>query len=131
MPARYLLGKEGNGFKQIMSNFNHERLWIVFQAIRGARTCLEDAMAWAQKREVFGQTLISQPVVRHKFGLCGKKVEALQAWTEQITYELDHLSDEEGSRLLGGVTALLKVEGGMVAKFVADECVKIMYVPHY
>lgn len=83
-------------------------------------------MAWAQKREVFGQILIQQPVVRHKFGLCAKKVEGLQAWTEQIVYELDHLSEAEGNRLLGGVTALLKVEAGMTAKFVADECVKIM-----
>jgi alkylation response protein AidB-like acyl-CoA dehydrogenase len=126
VPTRYLIGREGGGFRLIMSNFNHERLWIVFQALRGARTCLEDAMAWAQKREVFGQTLIQQPVVRHKFGLCGKKVEALQAWAEQVTYELDNLSEEEGNRLLGGVTALLKVEAGMTGKFVADECVKIM-----
>ena len=40
-------------------------------------------------------------------------------------YELDHLGEKEGNRLLGGVTALLKVEAGMVGKFVADECVKI------
>ena len=126
VPAKYLIGKEGQGFRLIMSNFNHERIWIVFQALRGARTCLDDAMAWAQKREVFGQTLITQPVVRHKFGLCAKKVEGLQAWTEQVVYELDHLSEQEGNRLLGGVTALLKVEAGMTGKFVADECVKIM-----
>jgi hypothetical protein len=28
-------------------NFNHERLWIVFQALRGCRTSMQDAMAWA------------------------------------------------------------------------------------
>ena len=126
VPAEYLIGTENQGFKLVMSNFNHERLWIVFQALRGARICLHDAMTWAQKREVFGMTLIEQPVVRHKFGIMGKKVEALQAWTEQIVYELEHLSDKEASRVLGGVTALLKVEGGMVGKYVADECVKIM-----
>lgn len=76
-------------------------------------------MAWVNKREVFGKTLIEQPVVRHKIGLCGKRIDALQAWAEQVTYELDCLSDEEGNRLLGGVTALLKVEAGMVGKFVA------------
>jgi len=126
VPVHYLIGQENSGFRLIMSNFNHERLWIVFQALRGARTCLEDAMKWAQKREVFGTVLIEQPVVRHKFGLCAKRVEGLQAWTEQVVYELDCLSEEEGNRLLGGVTALLKVEAGMVGKFVADECVKIM-----
>lgn len=93
--------------------------------MRGARICLEDTFQWAQKREVFGQKLIEQPVVRHKLGICGKKVDALQAWTEQIVYELDHLSEAEGNKLLGGTTALLKVEAGMVGKHVADECVKI------
>ena len=126
VPVDHLIGNEGGGFKFIMSNFNHERLWIVFQALRGARICLEDAFTWALKREVFGQTLITQPVVRHKLGICGKKVEALQAWTEQIVYELDHMDEKDGNRLLGGTTALLKVEGGMVGKYVADECVKIM-----
>jgi len=126
VPAEYLIGHEGGGFKFIMSNFNHERIWIVYQALRMARICLEDAFGWAMKREVFGQTLITQPVVRHKLGICGKKVDALQAWTEQIVYELDNLSEAEGNRLLGGTTALLKVEAGMVAKYVADECVKIM-----
>ena len=83
-------------------------------------------MAWATKREAFGQTLIEQPVVRHKFGNMAKEVEALQSWTEQVIYELDHLSHKEGNKKLGGVTALLKVKGGMVSKYVADNCVQIM-----
>jgi alkylation response protein AidB-like acyl-CoA dehydrogenase len=126
VPVEYLMGQEGQGFKFIMSNFNHERIWIVFQGLRGARICMEDAFAWVQKREVFGAKLVEQPVVRHKLGMCGKKIDALQAWCEQIVYELDHLSEKDGNRLLGGTTALLKVEAGMVGKYVADECVKIM-----
>ena len=31
-----------------------------------------------------------------------------------------------GARLLGGETALLKAEAGIVAQYVANECVKIM-----
>ncbi|KAL2375983.1 hypothetical protein RJ035_008162, partial [Blastomyces gilchristii] len=126
VPVEYLVGSEGQGFRYVMSNFNHERLWIAFQSLRNARTCLQDAMAWAMKREAFGMKLIEQPVVRYKFGIMAKEVEALQAWTEQIVYELDHLSYQDGNRQLGGVTALLKVKGGQVNKFVADNCVQIM-----
>ncbi|KAJ4321233.1 hypothetical protein N0V94_002972 [Neodidymelliopsis sp. IMI 364377] len=126
VPVEYLIGKEGEGFKQTMVNFNHERLWIAFQAIRGCRIALEDAFSWAIKREAFNKTLIEQPVVRNKFGNCGRMVESLQAWTEQVVYELEHLSDVDGARLLGGTTALLKVESGMVGKYVAEECLKIM-----
>ncbi|KAJ4365121.1 hypothetical protein N0V83_008739 [Neocucurbitaria cava] len=126
VPVEYLIGQEGQGFKQTMVNFNHERLWIAFQAIRGCRVAMQDAFSWALKREAFDKTLIEQPVVRNKFGNMGRMVESLQAWTEQIIYELEVLGDEEGARLLGGTTALLKVESGMVCKYVAEECLKIM-----
>ncbi|KAF2833915.1 acyl-CoA dehydrogenase-like protein [Ophiobolus disseminans] len=126
VPVEFLIGAEGQGFKQTMVNFNHERLWIAFQALRGCRIALHDAFAWALKREAFGKTLIEQAVVRNKFGNMGRQVEALQAWTEQIVYELENLSDADGARLLGGATALLKVESGMVCKYVAEECLKIM-----
>ncbi|PGG97885.1 hypothetical protein AJ79_09057 [Helicocarpus griseus UAMH5409] len=126
VPVEYLVGSEGQGFRYVMSNFNHERLWIVFQTLRASRICLQDAMAWAMKREAFGMTLIEQPVVRHKFGSMAKEVEALQAWTEQVIYELDHMSYKDANRQLGGVTALLKVKGGQMNKFVADNCVQIM-----
>ncbi|EEH49051.2 uncharacterized protein PADG_05130 [Paracoccidioides brasiliensis Pb18] len=126
VPVEYLVGSEGQGFRYVMSNFNHERLWIAFQTLRSSRICLQDAMAWAMKREAFGMKLIEQPVVRHKFGSMAKEVEALHAWTEQIIYELDHMSFKDGNRQLGGVTALLKVKGGQMVKFVADNCVQIM-----
>lgn len=96
VPVSYLVGEEGMGFKYTMSNFNHERLWIAFQAIRGARICLEDAMSWTQKREAFGITLIEQPVVRHKFGHMARQVESLQSWIEQIIYELEVLPHAKG-----------------------------------
>ncbi|KAF2692123.1 acyl-CoA dehydrogenase-like protein [Lentithecium fluviatile CBS 122367] len=126
VPVEYLIGQEGHGFRQTMVNFNHERLWVAFQAIRGCRIALHDAFQWALKREAFDKKLIEQPVVRNKFANAGRQVEALQAWTEQIVYELEHLSDADGARLLGGTTALLKVEAGMVCKYVAEECLKIM-----
>lgn len=126
VPVEYLIGSEGDGFRQTMVNFNHERLWIAFQAIRGCRVALEDAFSWALKREAFDKKLIEQPVVRNKFGNMGRMVESLQAWTEQIIFELENLSDKDGARLLGGTTALLKVESGMVCKYVAEECLKIM-----
>lgn len=47
---------------------------------------MQDTMAWAQKREAFGQRLIDQPVVRYKFGNMARQVEALQAWAEQVVY---------------------------------------------
>jgi alkylation response protein AidB-like acyl-CoA dehydrogenase len=126
VPVEYLVGSEGQGFRYTMSNFNHERLWICFQALRGARICLQDAMAWCQKREAFGITLIEQPVVRHKFGHMARQIDGLQSWIESTVYELEHLSAEKAGQLLGGQTALMKAHSGIVAKYIAEESQKLM-----
>jgi len=34
VPVENLFGKEGDGFKQVMYNFNHER-WIITQSLTG------------------------------------------------------------------------------------------------
>jgi alkylation response protein AidB-like acyl-CoA dehydrogenase len=40
VPCANLIGKENEGFKVIMKNFNHERWGFVIQANRFARCCL-------------------------------------------------------------------------------------------
>lgn len=107
VPVEYLVGQEGLGFKYTMSNFNHERLFMAFQGIRSARTCLEDAMVWCQKRETFGKKLIEQPVVRHKFGHMARQVDALQAWMESVIYELDQLGHAKGMFIMRYISSAL------------------------
>jgi len=55
VPARYLLGEEGQGFKAIMGNFNGERLGLAAGAIGYAEACYDEALAWAQQRQSFGR----------------------------------------------------------------------------
>lgn len=126
VPIEYLLGKENEGFKYIMTNFNHERLNIAFSAHRSARVCLEDAIHRAQKRRVFGEPLIELSVIRHKLGQMTRLVESQHAWIESLVHQLNQLSGSEGAALLGGQTALLKAHCGITLEFVAREAVQIM-----
>ena len=41
VPVKNLLGKEGDGFKMTVHNFNHERIYISIITARMARICLE------------------------------------------------------------------------------------------
>jgi alkylation response protein AidB-like acyl-CoA dehydrogenase len=77
VPVENLIGKENEGFKVFMTSttsplgqsdldFNHERLGIAIQSLRGSRICLEDAVRHTCKRHVYGKALIEQPVVRYK-----------------------------------------------------------------
>ena len=61
-----MIGKEGKGFKYIMSNFNTERFSLCISCNRFSRVCYEDAMKFAHKRKTFGKRLIDHPVIRNK-----------------------------------------------------------------
>jgi len=45
-------------------------------------------MKWGAQRYVFGKPLLSQPVIRWKLAQMIAKVEALQAWLENVTFQM-------------------------------------------
>ena len=64
--AANLIGAENTGFRMIMSNFNAERLLMSAGAVTFAEVCLEEATAWAQQRQTFGQRLVEHQAIRHR-----------------------------------------------------------------
>lgn len=120
VPVENLIGKEGMGMKYVMTNFNHERLTISVGVTRQARVALSSAFEYVLKREAFGRPLMDQPVVRHRLAKAGALLESQWAWAEQFAYQLTQMTKEDGDRELGGLTALLKANAGMVLKECAD-----------
>lgn len=66
---------------------------------RWSRTVLEECLKWAHQRLVFGKPLITQPVIRQKLARMIALVESNQAWLEQITYQMNHLSYKDQARI--------------------------------
>lgn len=122
MPCKYLIGTENAGFKYVVSNFNHERLWISIQALRMSRICIEDAYEHATIRKTFGKALIEQPTIRLKFSEMGRMVEALQAQLELLFY---HFNRNYSDADLAGMTALAKVNAGRTLEFVNREAQQV------
>ncbi|KAF1930816.1 short-chain specific acyl-CoA dehydrogenase mitochondrial precursor [Didymella exigua CBS 183.55] len=114
VPVENLIGEEGMGMKYIMTNFNHERLNIAIGATRQARVALGAAVEYVIKREAFGKPLIEQPVVRHRLAKAGILLESQWAWVEQFVYQLTKLSKETADIELGGLTAMVKAQSGIV-----------------
>lgn len=121
VPVSNIVGKEGDGMRIIMTNFNHERLVIAVGVTRSARVALSAAFSYCLKREAFGKTLMDQPVVRHRLAKAGAELETMWAWVEQILYQLSHMTKEDGDRQLGGLTALAKAKSAMVL----NECAQV------
>ena len=125
VPVENLIGEENEGFKYIMSNFNQERLGIVYQALRFARVCLEESFLYAHSRKTFGKRLIDHPVIRAKLAEMARHVEATQAMSDNLTYQTTRLPREHAMLLLGGDTALLKVQATRTFELCAREAAQI------
>ena len=75
VPKKNVVGRVGDGFKQIMYNFNHERWLLAAQAARMARTCVEESIAFARSRRTFGKFLIEHQAIQHKIGEMARQCE--------------------------------------------------------
>ena len=82
VPAENLLGPEGNGFAQIMGNFQWERLSLALGAIGAADDILAQATAYVRERQAFGQAVAKFQVVKHRLADMATELEAAR----QLTY---------------------------------------------
>lgn len=126
VPLSMVVGKRGQGLQYIMSNFNHERLFIAMQSLRCSRVCLEDSISFALSRKTFGKRLIDQPVIRYKVANMSRQTEALGAWIESLIFQLQNLSPTEADFLLAGTTAQIKAHSGIVLEQVVRDAVQMM-----
>jgi acyl-CoA dehydrogenase len=126
VPAANLIGREGEGMRYVMTNFNHERMSIAVAMARLCRVALSSAFAYVLKREAFGAPLVAQPVVRHRLAKAGALLESQWAWVELFAYQMCRLDKAEADRELGGLTALLKAHGGIVLRECA-ECAQLLF----
>jgi len=125
VPVENLIGRENEGFKYVMANFNHERWMFIVEANRLARVCVEEALRYAQKRETFGKKLIEHPVIRLKLAHMTRHVEATQSWLELLTFQMQTMSKEERFKKLGGPTALCKAQATQTFEYCAREAAQI------
>jgi len=125
VPMSNLIGKENQGFKMIMNNFNHERFAICAMTNRFSRVCMEEALKFANKRKTFGKTLVQHDVIRWKLAEMARMIEATHAWLESITFQLQTMHPMEAGMKLGGSTALLKVQCTKVFEYCAREAAQI------
>ncbi|KAF2217315.1 hypothetical protein CERZMDRAFT_109065 [Cercospora zeae-maydis SCOH1-5] len=126
VPVENMLGKEGQGMKYIMTNFNHERLTIATLVAAQARVALAAAFEWVMKREAFGNPLINQAVVRHRLAKAGAELETLWAWVESFAYQMCHFKKEEADVKIGGLTALAKAKAGLVLNE-CGQCAQLLF----
>ena len=84
IPADNLMGEENKGFLAIMNNFNYERYMMGAQMLGMAKRCFEECVQYSQERQTFGKSLIEHQVIRHKLADMSAKVDAMDAYLNQV-----------------------------------------------
>ncbi|KAJ3260285.1 hypothetical protein HK103_000920 [Boothiomyces macroporosus] len=128
VPAENLLGKEGDGFKIIMYNFNHERWVMVAGTLAETRSIISECFNYAVKKNSSGVATIGDPAVRFKLANMVSKLEAGHSWLENITYQMTLMDYQEQSLKLAGPIALLKMLSSRIAHDVSDYACQIFGV---
>jgi alkylation response protein AidB-like acyl-CoA dehydrogenase len=77
VPAKNLIGGvEGEGFKQIMTGLESERINVAARGVGVARAAFEDALAYSQKRETFGKPICEHQTIQIKLAEMATRIEA-------------------------------------------------------
>jgi acyl-CoA dehydrogenase len=84
VPARNLLGKEGQGFRMLMEKLQQERLCIAVASVASCRRALEDTLAYVKERRAFGRPIGSFQAVQFKLAELATEVEVGQAFVDRL-----------------------------------------------
>merc|ERR1712014_180632 len=106
VPVENLIGKENQGFKVIMTNFNHERIGIIIQCLRFSRVCYVESL-------IFQCQKMSDYEAMLKLGgaIAGLKAQAT------VTFEF---CAREASQIFGGLSYSRGGQGAKVERLYRD-----------
>ena len=76
VPVDHLLGREGEGFMQVMQGFDFSRALIGLQCLAVAKVSLEETWSYVAERQAFGKTLSAFQGVTHPLAEFETQVEA-------------------------------------------------------
>jgi hypothetical protein len=91
VPAKNLLGREGDGFAIAMANLDVGRIGIAAQALGIAEAAVEHARRYAKERKQFGRPIAEQQAVAFKLADMATMTEAAR----QLVYRAAFLCNEK------------------------------------
>ena len=119
VPAENLVGKENEGFYQLMEFFEAERVGIAAQALGIAQRCLDEAIEYVNERRQFGQPIGEFQAVRHTIADMGLKVENARRLTYDAAARLDR--GETPTKL----ASMAKLYASEIAEAVASDAMQL------
>ncbi len=90
VPADALLGKEGEGFRQMLTTLDGGRIGIAAQAVGIGRAVLEESLEYAKTREQFGKPIATFQAIQWKLADMATELDAAELLTLRAAWLEDH-----------------------------------------
>ena len=119
VPKENLLGKEGEGFKIMMTELARERLTVGLNAIGGAEGAIEKTIAYTSTRTAFKQPIAGFQNTQFKLAECATQLQLHQAFLDRCT---KLLADHE---LTAESASMAKYSATEMHSKVVDECLQL------
>lgn len=119
VPEENLLGKRGDGFKQMLKTLDSGRLGIAAMGLGCAQGAYEAALSYAQDRKQFGKPIASFEVSAFKLADMATEIEAARS----LLYRACWLKDS--GKPFGKEAAMAKLFCSEVSSRVVNHCVQL------
>jgi citronellyl-CoA dehydrogenase len=119
VPAKNIIGKEGEGFIYVMKQFQHERFSVLPMICTASQYIIKMTVEYLQQRITFGKTLSKRQVLRHRLAEWLTDVECLK----QLTYHIVKMK-MEGLDVTKEVS-MGKLFAGQMSRKIADGCLQM------
>jgi isovaleryl-CoA dehydrogenase len=119
VPVEDRIGEEGDGFKIIMRTLQPGRVGVAAKALGVARRCFEEAVRYANEREMRGQPIGRFQMIQSDIAEMAVAIEATRA----IVYKAAMMMD--ASLPSNRIAAIAKYHASQTAKLCADKAMQI------
>ena len=119
VPIDNLVGKEGEGFHELMAFFNRTRLHISAQAVGLARAALEESVRYTKQRHQFGASIASFQVTQFKIAEMATWIKAAKNLYYEAAWSVDQ------GKIDHGLIAMAKWYSAEMAVRCADEALQM------
>ena len=120
IPARYLIGEEGQGYKIALSGLEGGRIGIASQSVGMARGACAAALAYAQDRQAFGKPIFEHQAVQFRLADMATQLEAAR----QLIWHAASLKD--AGRPCMKEAAMAKLFASEIAERVCSDAIQVL-----
>ena len=119
VPEENLVGPRGQGFKQFLQTLDGGRIGVAAMGLGLAQGALDEALAYAKERIVFGAPISSYQAIQMKLADLSTEIEAARLLTYRAALEKD------AGRNFSLTAAQAKLKTGRLAVRASEEAVQI------